>query len=198
MNTVQDWLSTAVGWRWTSLLFQSPTAATHRDLRLLAAELPEAFRDAAHNLAAVSIEEWQSEFHRILGPGGCPATESSYDDNILAGRGPLLADIAGFYEAFAYRPSPDSLETPDHLANELGFASFLALKVAYALYVTGQQEKQIAEDAYWRFLETHLLFWSGRFCEKVTQTGSALYLEAAALLSVWVKQQSERELATTT
>ena len=197
MNTLQDWLSTAVGWRWTSLLFQPPTAASTSDLRLLVSELPRELRDSASKLADTPIEDWEAEFHRVLGPSGCPASESSYDDNVLAGRGPLLADIAGFYEAFAYRPSSDSRETPDHLTNELGFLSFLALKVAYAMHETRPEEKLVAEDAYRQFMETHLLFWLNRFCEKVLQTESPLYGDAVNLLSAWARRQSKRELATT-
>lgn len=190
MNTTQEALSAATGWRWASLLFQSPVAAAQAELRALAEELPEEFRESARELSTLPLNEWETEFHRVLGPGGIPACESSYDDNALAGRGPLLAEIAGFYEAFAYRPAMETPETPDHLAVELGFLSYLALKVAYALHEEQSQEKQIAENAYWRFLEAHPLFWLGRWGEGMTQTGSPFYGAAANWLVEWTSQQT--------
>jgi TorA maturation chaperone TorD len=192
MNTTQEALSTAAGWRWSSLFFQSPTIASRVELRALAEELPEEFRELARELFAMPLDEWETEFHRVLGPGALPACESSYDDNALAGRGPLLAEIAGFYEAFAYQPEMETPETPDHLAVELGFLSYLALKVAYALHEEKPQERQIAEDAYWHFLEVHPLFWLGRWHEGIAQTGSVFYSAAANWLAAWASQCASR------
>ena len=197
MNTTQEALSAAAGWRWASLLFQSPTAASQAELRALAEELPEEFQEAARELSALPLDEWETEFHRVLGPGGIAACESSYDDNALAGRGPLLAEIAGFYEAFAYRPEMDTPETPDHLSVELGFLSYLALKVAYALHEKKTEEQQIAQDAYWHFLEIHPLFWWGRWCEAVAQTGSVFYGAAVNWLAEWTAQQTSQRPAPT-
>jgi TorA maturation chaperone TorD len=192
MKTTQEALSAAAGWRWCSLLFQSPTAASQAELQALAEELPEEFRQVARELSVMPFDEWETEFHRVLGPGGIPACESSYDDNALAGRGPLLAEIAAFYEAFAYRPEMETPETPDHLSVELGFLSYLALKVAYALHEEKPQERQVAEEAYWRFLEAHPLFWLGPWCERIEQTGSAFYLAAANWLAEWIRRVTHR------
>ncbi len=192
MNTVQQWLSTAAGWRYASLLFQLPTPEVQYDLQALVKELPEEFRSLAQELSAIPLDEWKSEYHRVLGPGGCPVCESSYDDNALAGRGPLLAQIAGFYQAFAYRPDEETRETPDHLSVELGFLSYLALKVAYALHEEKAAEREIAEEAYWHFLEAHPLFWLGRVCERIRQSGSVFYNAATNWLGAWTQRQISR------
>ncbi len=192
MNTVQEWLSTAAGWRYASLLFQSPTPEAHSDLRALVAELPEEFRPSAQELSAIPLDEWKTEYHRTLGPGGCPVCESSYDDNALAGRGPLLAEIAGFYQAFAYRPDSETRETPDHLSVELGFLSYLALKIAFAISEERPEQGQIAEEAYWHFLEVHPLFWLGRVGERIKQSGSAFYNAATNWLGAWTQRQISR------
>jgi len=191
MNTIQDWLSSATGWRWASLLFQSPTSSTKEELQELADELPEEFSQRAKELSAIALDEWETEFHRVLGPAGCPACESSYEENVLAGRGPLLAEIAGFYQAFAYRPESATRETPDHLTTELSFLSYLALKVAYAMHEERAQEQQIAEAAYWRFLQVHPLFWLERFCERVGQTDSPFYRAGVDWLAKWTQRQMQ-------
>ncbi len=190
MKNVQEWLSAAAAWQWAALVFQSPTAEAQADINLLAAELPEGFRSAAEEMSLIPLEEWETEFHRVIGPGGCPAIESSYDENALAGRGPLLAEIAGFYEAFAYRPDPRVRETPDHVSIELGFLSYLALKVAYALYEERPEQREIAEQAYWRFMETHPLYWLGAFSERIHQTESWFYESAANWLARWIETQA--------
>jgi TorA maturation chaperone TorD len=110
-----------------------------------------------------------------LGPGGIPACESSYDENALAGRGPLIADIAGFYEAFAYHPTNAPSEVPDHISVELGFLSYLAMKIAFATYEGKDEEAQVARDAYERFLNDHLHYWAEPFQQTVARAASPFY-----------------------
>ena len=178
MSDLTRWLETAVAWRCASILFQSPTPEAHRDLVALVSELAAAGGEAVGRLAAVGFEEWAAEYHRVLGPGACPASESSYDDNALAGRGPLLAGISGFYEAFAFKPA-DAEEVPDHISVELAFLAYLALKVAFASHQERSVEREIAEDAYRSFLDEHPRYWLGRLHERVAASGSEFYGTAA-------------------
>ncbi len=174
------WLEAASRWRLLSLLFQLPTADTRRELRRLAGSMRDELADLAREWAGVPVKLAAAEFHRVLGAGGIPAVESSYDPNALAGRGPMLADIAGFHEAFAYRPEHPPAEVPDHIAVELDFLSYLSFKVAFALHEGRREEAQIANEGYNRFLEQHLATWVPAFREKLARSGSAFFIQAAA------------------
>jgi TorA maturation chaperone TorD len=175
----RHWLERASGWRLLSLLFQSPTREARRELSRLTTEGPKKLAPLAREWAEAPNEEANSEFLAIFGPGGIPAVESSYDPNALAGRGPLLADIAGFHEAFAYRPPQRPAEVPDHIAVELDFLSYLAFKTAFALHAGQREESTITADAYERFLQDHLRTWVEAFRERVEQSASPFYARAA-------------------
>lgn len=176
--TVAAWLELAAAWRFGSLLFQPPSDEHLAELRALAAEVAPERRSDAATLVAFSPEDWPAEFHRVLGPGGWPASESSYDDNALAGRGPLLSRVAAFYEAFAYRPDDLIAEVPDHISVELGFLSYLALKCAYAASDNNTAAGEVASDAYQRFIDDHLRWWIDRLSERIQGTESPLYIGA--------------------
>lgn len=176
--TVAAWLELAAAWRFGSLLFQPPSDEHLAELRGLATEVATERRSAAAALIACAPEDWPAEFHRVLGPGGCPASESSYDDNALAGRGPLLSRVAAFYEAFAYRPDDVIAEVPDHISVELGFLSYLALKCAYAAHESNATALEVASHAYQRFVDDHLRWWIDRFAERIQGTESPQYLGA--------------------
>lgn len=175
------WLETATTWRFLSLVFQSPNQRIREEMRALARELPIERRTLALELA--SHDHHEAEYHRVLGPAGIPACESSYDDNALAGRGPVLARIAGFYEAFAFKPAEARGEVPDHISVELGFLSYLAVKIAYAIYEQRPEEAEVALSAYDRFLGEHLCYWAPKFHDMLQGTGSQIYVPAASWLS---------------
>jgi TorA maturation chaperone TorD len=183
MTPLAGWLSVAAAWRFTSLLFQSPNEQSTAELRALSDEVGLDWRASARRLSEIPLDVWQAEYHRVLGPSGVPACESSYDDNALAGRGPLLSRVAGFYEAFAYRPDEANLEVPDHVSIETGFLGYLALKAAFATDAGEHEPLALAREAYQRFLDEHLLFWIERFEERLAASGSAVYGEALGLLS---------------
>lgn len=180
------WLEAAAVWRFLSLLFQLPTAESYAELQRLTDELPHDQRDRARELMTIPLEAWEAEFYRVLGPSGIPACESSYDENALAGRGPLIADIAGFYEAFAYHPGQAPAEVPDHLSVELGFLSYLAVKIAFALYEAQTEEALVARKAYERFLKDHVGYWAEPFRRTVERANSSLYSTGAHWLCALV------------
>jgi TorA maturation chaperone TorD len=165
------WLETASRWRVLSLLFQLPTSQSRRELSRLADGFSGELEKAAKEWARIPLKEAEAQFHRAFGPGGIPATESSYDPNALAGRGPLLADIAGFHEAFAYRPEMAPGHVPDHIAAEADLLSFLAFKVAFAVDGAKGEEAGITAAAYGRFLQDHVRTWLPAFQERVERSG---------------------------
>ncbi len=187
---VLTWLQRASTWRFFSLYFRLPTEETEAELLSLAAA-PEAsavLRQLAEMRQELTLAERQQEFHRVLGAGGIPACASSYDDNALAGRGPMLADIAGFYQAFAYRPEKPPAEVPDHLAVELDFLAFLAMKVAFAMHESHHENAAIAQQAYEKFLTEHVRDWVERFHAVLERSPASIYLGAAERLRDFMSQ----------
>jgi nitrate reductase assembly molybdenum cofactor insertion protein NarJ len=177
-DATRHWLERAACWRCASLLFQSPSDGTLAELRDQIAELPPRERSAASALLPPDRETWESQFHDVLGPGGIPASASSYDPAAIAGRGPLLARIAGTYRAFAF--TPRSGEVPDHISVQLAFLSYLALKIAFALYERAAEPAALTEEAYTRFLGEDVTFWIPVFGERLAGIDSGLYAERLA------------------
>ena len=173
------WLEAASRWRLLSLLFQLPTRQSRHELRRLAEIAPLNLSLLAHEWASVPLHLAAAEYHRALGPGGVPAVESSYDPNALAGRGPLLADIAAFHKAFSYSPEHPPAEVPDHLAAELDFLSYMAVKVAFAIEAGKIEHAKISDQAYSKFLNEHLLTWVGAFRERLEHSASEFFIRAA-------------------
>jgi len=158
MDNIHDWLTRAVNWRFGSKLFQEPAATRTEELRSLVFLLPP----AQNATATALVEETEARdelYFAVLGPGGLAAAESSYDPAAMANRGPLIAEVSAFYEAFAYPPRETSDLASDHVAVELDFLGFLALKVAYAIFDGRASEREIAEQAYLDFRDRHVCFW---------------------------------------
>lgn len=180
------WLARAVCWRFAGTLFRPPTPDGLAELRVLLPMLPDEARDAAPGLLAADLDAWEHEFHRVLGPGGLPACESSFDRAALAGRGPLLAAIGGFYQAFAYEPHACEREVPDHIAVELDFLAYLAFKGAFAADAQMKEELEVTTEAYDAFLRDHLGFWIEPFLESLLATDSELYSGVAGWMQATV------------
>ena len=192
MNDVSAWLERAANWRMASLLFSEPRADRTAELTELAALVPAAARAKASELAADTPIR-SDGYYPALGPGGCAATESAYDRAAIANRGPLIADVAAFYEAFAYPPRLTSGLAPDHMAVELDFLGFLALKVAFASDQHRDEEGIVARAAYREFLEEHPAFWIDQLAERFESAGHDPYARAARWVSAVV--QDERSCA---
>jgi len=177
------WLERATRWRLLSLLFQLPARESRRELSRLAEGASGESASVAKEWARVPLKEAEAEYHRVFGSGGIPATESAYDPNALAGRGPLLADIAGFHEAFAYRPEKSPAPVPDHIAAEADFLSYLAFKAAFALDRENKEEARLTAQAYERFLQDHLRTWLPAFQDRLERLGLPLVARVLACLS---------------
>jgi TorA maturation chaperone TorD len=187
MSDMRAWLERAADWRFASLLFQEPQGARSAELRALVPLLPAQQRGETEALAAEQ-DERSEHYYAVLGPGGCPASESAYDLSTMANRGPLLADISAFYEAFAYPPRLTSDLAPDHVAVELDFLAFLAMKVAFAQHELREEEREVAEAAFFEFLDRHPRFWLGTLRDRLEATGSPGFAHAAAWVCTLVNE----------
>lgn len=194
MNEVEGWLQRSAGWRVASLLFQEPDTARAAELNALAVVVPEPVRAGAQQLAEETALR-ADDYFRVLGPGGCPASESGYDRAAMANRGALIADVAAFYEAFAYPPRLTSDLAPDHIAVELDFLGFLALKIAFAVHDGGAEQSEVARAAYVEFLEQHPAFWIGELRARLEAGGHASFASAAAWVSALVECERPSSLA---
>lgn len=171
---VTEWLVRASLLQFSSLALQPPSSNLIAEMRALVPSLPAELAERTSLILAVPIEEWEPEFFSVLGPAGCPTSESSYERAAQASRGPLLVRVAAFYEAFGY--APERLrEVPDHMAIELGFLSFLAMKVAFALFDSKGEESAVAAAAYETFRQQHLSVWLPDFAETIEATGSTQF-----------------------
>ncbi len=186
-SEARKWLERSAKWRCLSLLFQLPTRESRKEVRRIAAEVPRELRKLAEQSTSHSLSAAEMEYHRVLGAGGIPAVESSYDDNALAGRGPVLADVRAFYEAFSYQPKKLPAELPDHIAVELDFLAYLAMKIAFALHESMKKEAHTAEDAYERFLQEHLCEWAAKLETQVERAASPVYGPIAQELTQQLK-----------
>ena len=128
---------------------------------------------------ASAEEERRERYFAVLGPGGCPATESAYDLAAMANRGPLIAEVSAFYEAFSYPARLTSDVVPDHVVVELDFMGYLAFKIAYALHENRADDRAVAEAAYTDFRDRHVRFWLQAFCERLQETAASPFAAAA-------------------
>jgi DMSO reductase family type II enzyme chaperone len=121
----------------------------------------------------------------------CAPYEGAYGDApAMAGKGAMLADIAGFYAAFGLSPGGGRADAEDHIAAELEFMAALALKEAWALAQADADGTGIIRAAAKAFLADHLGRWAERFAEACrSATPLAFYGAAAALLADWMRRE---------
>lgn len=120
----------------------------------------------------------------------CPIYEVEYDENRAVSQGAILADIAGFYRAFALELAVN--ERPDHLALELEFMSFLAYKEALALQNNLQEQAALCRDAQKKFLEAHVGRWAHVFATKLLgETQVEFYAELATALQEFISAECQ-------
>ena len=190
MAHVNEWLERAACWRFGALLFGEPDAARAQELTMIAPLLPADRREDGLALAA-NHQDRSERYLAVLGPGGCPAAESAYDGAAMANRGPLIAEVSAFYQAFEYPPRLASDLTPNHVFVELDFLGFLAMKVAFAKYDGQADAEAVAVAAYLEFRDRHPRFWLESLRDRLEQTGDTLYFPAAAWVCDALASESE-------
>jgi len=170
----------AAEWRLLGLLFERPHDAWRGEVAALAHEVGDS---EIRMVAAAAQDATEGMYMAVLGPGGVVSprevTYCSFEDP-----GRILADLAGFYEAFGFHPHAE--DPPDHVAVEAGFVGYLLLKEEYARLHDDQAAVEISANARRRFLETHLSPLAGAFAERLSAGGSDYLAQAALLLAARV------------
>jgi|YNPNPStandDraft_1061719.scaffolds.fasta_scaffold09843_5 TorA maturation chaperone TorD len=175
-------LKEARWYRIFSLCFQPPRPSLRNELRDLFSETGSG-KERLWTL--IEQSGFEAEHHYVLGSGGpCSPCESAYLGRALGGTERIMADVAGFYRAFAFHAHPEITEPVDHIAVELSFLSFLALKEAYALYRADARSRTVCREARERFNHDHLLAWIPLFAEALRKGASGSFYEQAARLMV--------------
>jgi TorA maturation chaperone TorD len=182
VSDVRALLEQSAMYRVLSLVFQPPRPETGKELYALAVVVPGALGEDLAKLAGHAVNE--ATYHALLGSSGiCPDCESDYEVNALGGKGPLLADVSGFYQAFRFDPTWELRLPPDHIAAELGFLGYLALKEASASARGLEYQAGTCRDAAATFVRDHLGRWASAFCERLQAAGErGAYENAACLL----------------
>ena len=117
--------------------------------------------------------------------------ETEYGPQRAARKGPALADILGFYEAFGFRPAPAATELPDHIGAELEFLSLLLVKEADARGRGAAEEAAVAGEAARKFFADHLAPWGPAFCRTLGEAARhPFYVAAADLLRIFLEGEA--------
>lgn len=168
MNT--ELLQEAVEYRLISLLLMPPEEAWEEEIRALASEVrdPE-LRSAA---SAACLEADKALYHTLLGPGGRLSPRAvTYNSGLNPGG--MMAQLKGFYEAFAY--SPGVKEPPDHVGVMAGFVAYLKVKEALGR----PRQARTAQQASLKFIQEHLDRPASLLAQDLVACGIS-YLSSAA------------------
>lgn len=176
MKRLKTALERAALLRYLSRVLQPPDEEQAKELRELAGTLPVPLQDEAKGLSHGYHEDLIYLYHLVLGPTGAVRDcESDYVGDPIGGKGPVLADISGFYRAFSFDPSIELRTSPDHISAELGFLSFLSFKEAYALYNGDEERVAICVQASEWFWREHLGTWIDRLAESVHEAAAGTF-----------------------
>ena len=136
----------------------------------------------------------EGEYHRLFGTGlAVTPYETEYGPVREARKGPVLADISGFYEAFGFRPAPGAAELPDHIGMEFEFFGLLLVKEADARARAAAEEAAVAADAARTFFADHLAPWVPAFGQGLREAARhPFYVAVAQLLHVFLEGEASR------
>lgn len=177
MNAAQL-LREAAAWRLFALLFERPRPVWSAEVELIAREVDdEVLREAALQWVAGASE---GDYLALLGPGGA-ASPREVGYRGMSDPGWILAELAQFYGAFAYRPAAE--DPPDHVSVEAGFVSYLWLKEAYALENGDDEAAAVTAQAREQFVAQHLAHLAAPLAARLVQAGGTPLAVVAQLLA---------------
>jgi TorA maturation chaperone TorD len=166
-------MADALDWRLIGLLLERPRFGWIEEAEALAAETRDGqLRDAVR----VARGATEGAYLSLFAEGGFVSPrETTWRHREDPGQ--ILADIAGFYDAFAFRPC---VEDPlDHIAVEAGFIGYLCLKEARALGHGEEESAETTASARRRFIADHLGHFAEEWADRVSAAGVP-HLSAAA------------------
>jgi TorA maturation chaperone TorD len=140
--------------------------------------LEEIFQQIRHQAQITHLDTWAEEYNRLFETNvACPPNETGI---IRRDKGVILADVAGFYNAFGFKLSEESTEKADHLTAELEFVAMLLVMLAQT---QDEEALRITHHALSSFSFDHLGDWLPTFCERITETTNLpIYQYLAKLL----------------
>ena len=183
---IKEALAQASLCRALSLAFRPPVPGLAAELVALAAPIPGAAGERVRGLANLVTPELEADYHRAFGPGGaCRICEADHLPwRTIGGKGAILGDVSGFYQAFHFDPAVELAESPDHLAIELSFAGWLWVKEANALHLGRKEEAELSRRASRAFSDEHFAPWLERFCGRAREVvASEFHREAVEILA---------------
>ncbi len=179
---VHELMAEAAAWRLMGLLMERPRPGWNEELDTLAREVVDPSLRAAVEAAKGASE---GTYLGLLGPGGfISPREVAHRPKEDPGK--VLADLAGFYEAFAFAPQ---VEDPiDHIAVEAGFVAYLRMKEAYALAGGDEEASETTAESIKHFLDAHLGTFVEPFAQGLEPSGVSYLIGAARALLKRVKE----------
>ncbi|MFN0152512.1 MAG: molecular chaperone TorD family protein [bacterium] len=166
-------VAAASEWRLIALLLERPRANWHDEVHALAREVQSSTLRGASRVARDADE---GSYLRVFGSGGAVSPrEVTYRGMEDPGR--LLSNLAGFYEAFAYRPRAE--DPIDHVSVEAGFVGYLRLKEAFASSRGDEESADVAAAGAKRFVEEHVRYWAGPLVAGLVRAGAPHLVLAA-------------------
>lgn len=170
----------AAEWRLLSLLLERPRAGWREEVRALQSEVRSVRLRAA---AQAALQATEGEYLGMVGPGGAVSVrEVAYCGHEDPGH--VLAELAAFYEAFAFRPRAE--DPTDHVAVEVGFVGYLLLKEAFARAAGDRSGAEASADARQQFIGRHLARLAGALAQRLAAAGASYLLAPARLLAARV------------
>jgi len=166
-------MADALNWRLIGLLLERPRSGWIEEAEALAAETRDSQLKEAVRAAGGATE---GTYLSLFAEGGFVSPrETTWRHREDPGQ--ILADIAGFYQAFAFRPRAE--DPLDHIAVEAGFIGYLCLKEARALAHGDDESAETTANARHRFIADHLAHFAEEWADRVSATGVP-HLTAAA------------------
>jgi TorA maturation chaperone TorD len=116
------------------------------------------------------VEHVGSVYRQVFGMTAvaekCPPCEIEWEPSTeVAFRTQVLADLAGFYQAFGLETSPTARERLDHVSIEAEFLYVLLAKEAAALAEDDAEGVDVCRQARRKFFQEHVGWWLSAFAQ---------------------------------
>jgi nitrate reductase assembly molybdenum cofactor insertion protein NarJ len=176
-DEVTGLLIAAQEWHLIGRLLERPRPEWREDVRRLADGVADPELREAARLAATASE---GRYLAALAPSGVVSPREVAHCG-MRDPGQLLAEIEACYRAFRFTPATE--DTMDHLAVEVSFIAYLRLKEAYARARGAREAAAITEDAARRFSEDHVRSMAEPIAHRLGDSAEPYLAQAARLLA---------------